>query len=527
MTGRLYLGLNVIIVGLTLIISSCTRTSPCPEDVSGVLSDAGDNAAQLRQVLEHYKTDPDTLKLAAAHFLIGNMQGHCYVTYYLHDSTDQEIDLDVLSFETYDKLLETLDSLESEKGTLDFDRDTLIYDKDIITADYLINQIDLAFEAWRHKPWAGNLSFNNFCNYVLPYRGSNEPLEDWRRYFMEKYADIESRMKDSTDPIEAAAIINNDIRAWFRFDRRFYLHPTDLGLKEMLDHKMGRCEDMTNITIYAFRANGLAVTSDYTPYWANAGNNHAWNAIVTADGRVIPFMGAESNPGDYHLAYKLAKVYRKTFAEQKDNLTFQTKKQEAVPGWLAGKSYLDVTRDYIPVVNYTFLFDETAPDSIDIAYICVFNSGEWKAIDWARIEDSNGLNIAYFTDLGKDIIYLPGLYLDKSIVPCGAPVLLGDTTARFAADTINTVTLRLTETTTMEHAPSTDGVARVKLTPGVEYELLFWNNNEWQSFGKKTAGTGPLVFEKVPSGTLYWLVAEEKDREERIFYWNGTDARWL
>ena len=74
---------------------------------------------------------------------------------------------------------------------------------------------------------------------------------------------------------------------------------------------------MTNVTIYAMRANGLAVTSDYTPYWANSGNNHAWNAILTGEGKVVPFMGAEANPGEYRLANKLAKVYRKTWKHSK------------------------------------------------------------------------------------------------------------------------------------------------------------------------------------------------------------------
>lgn len=37
---------------------------------------------------------------------------------------------------------------------------------------------------------------------------------------------------------------------------------------------------MTNLAIFAMRANGLAVTSDYTPFWADSSNNHAWNAIL-------------------------------------------------------------------------------------------------------------------------------------------------------------------------------------------------------------------------------------------------------
>ena len=189
----------------------------------------------------------------------------------------------------------------------------------MITAEFLIAQIDYAFKAWREKPWAQNMSWEDFRDYVLPYRGSNEPLESWRQAFWDKYAGLESRMTDPTDPVEAARLINEDIKSWFGFDPRYYYHPTDQGLEEMLESHLGRCEDMTNVTIYAMRANGIGVTSDYTPYWANCGNNHAWNAIVTGDGRVIPFMGAEANPGEYQLANMAAKVYRKTFAAQRQN----------------------------------------------------------------------------------------------------------------------------------------------------------------------------------------------------------------
>ena len=63
----------------------------------------------------------------------------------------------------------------------------------------------------------------------------------------------------------------------------------DVGLVTMLFTHEGRCEDMTNLAIYAMRANALPVTSDYTPYWANSGNNHAWNAILGRDGEVLPW----------------------------------------------------------------------------------------------------------------------------------------------------------------------------------------------------------------------------------------------
>jgi len=40
----------------------------------------------------------------------------------------------------------------------------------------------------------------------------------------------------------------------------------------------------------------------------------------------------------------------------------------------------------------------------------------------------------------------------------------------------------------------------------------------WQLLGKSVAGDKPLVFEGIPVGCLYWLVAEDSDQEEeRIF----------
>ena len=493
--------------------------------VKQALKAAGQNRGELETVLDNYGQAGDTLKLRAARFLIANMEDHCYVTYYLHDSTDRKIDFDVLVFENYAALRDSFALLEKAYGPLEFDRRDKVMDVETITAEYMTANIDDAFEVWREKPWAKHLSFENFCEYVLPYRGSNEPLEAWRPYFREKYADLEERMENPGDPIEATRLINEDIKSWFGFDERYYYHPTDQGLAEMLEHELGRCEDMTNLTIYALRANGLAVTSDYTPYWANTGNNHAWNAILTLEGQVVPFMGAESNPGDYKLQHIMAKTYRKTYSQQKDNLIFQKRKQEKVPGWLAGKSYADVTAEYVDVCDVTVEFTEKIPDSVDIAYLCVFNSGEWKAIQWGRIDK----NAALFREMGRGIAYVPALYINEEIVPVGPPFILDDScvieTCR--PDAANKTVLKLWSTTRRTLDRSTDNIEQASFAPGKDYELYYWDNGDWQTVGTVTAGKKALVFEEVPAGALYWLVEKDSDREERIFtYSDGRQIWW-
>lgn len=505
------------------IMSGCSAGNQYPDAVTRVLDAAGDNRAELESVLIHYSQPADTLKLKAAEHLIGNMAEHSYVTYYMHDTTGAEIAFDVRDYADYDNLTAAADSIESERGELDFDKHDPELDMHTITAEFLITQIDYAFRAWQEKPWAKQMSWEDFRDYVLPYRGSNEPLQPWRETFYQKYQHVAADMTDPSDPIEAAVVINKDIMTWFGFDPRYYYHPTDQGLSEMIESGLGRCEDMTNVTIYAMRANGIGVTSDYTPYWANTGNNHAWNAIVTPSGDVIPFMGAEAQPGQYRLANRLAKVYRKTFSEQKENLAFQPNKQEEVPRWLGRKYFRDVTDEYVATCDIEITLGRDVPDSVDIAYLCVFNSGDWQAIHWGRIEN----NIVTFTSMGKEIAYLPALYLDEKIVPFGAPFVLGDDCSQDVLDSKSSESqsIALTSVTKRKLVASTDGITKSFLTDGGEYEMFVWRD-DWQSLGQKTANGGPLIFDDVPSGGLYWLRRVDSDREERIFTMENHRQIW-
>ncbi|SYZ73175.1 Transglutaminase domain-containing protein [Candidatus Zixiibacteriota bacterium] len=492
-----------------------------PDDIAAVLDSAGENRVALEEVLFHYRDD--SLKFQAACFLIRNMPGHSYVTYKLVDTAGNEVLFNALEYPTYDSLNRAFDAIQAKTGDLDFRKKDLFDDTKTIRADFLINHIDYAFRARTEKPWAKWLTFDQFCQYVLPYRGSNEPLEDWRPYFWEKYINLPKEMKDSTDPVEAASLINNDIRKWFTFSEIYYYHPTDQGLEEMRQSGKGRCEDMTNLAIFAMRANGLAVTSDYTPFWGNAGNNHAWNAILLPDGRVVPFMGDEANPGEYKLANKIAKAYRKTYEDHPENLVFQERKQKKIPGWLAGKSYIDVTPAYARVSNLNINLDAPLPDSIDIAYLCVFNSGEWQAIQWGRAADSTAL----FKEMGRDILYLPALYINEKIVPGGTPFILDTvgTMHALAPDTSTRVALTLISITNPKLEWSTEGIEKTKVKPGQEYELFYWNG-EWLSLGKVTSDDRGVSFANVPSGALYWLRKTDSSKEERVFTMENGEQKW-
>ena len=43
-------------------------------------------------------------------------------------------------------------------------------DIEVITSEFLIQSIDEAFKQWRECEWAEHLDFEQFCEYLLPYK---------------------------------------------------------------------------------------------------------------------------------------------------------------------------------------------------------------------------------------------------------------------------------------------------------------------------------------------------------------------
>lgn len=512
---------NFLFFGISLLLISCSSVK-YTEQAKLTLQDSKNNKKELKTAAKYFMKNNQADKLGALLFLYENMRNHAFVKIGLFDENEIEVNWKFEQYDNYDEAKKALDLLEEEFGELHWKKKEKKIDHQTISSEFIIDNIDLAFKAWEEKPWSQDYNYKIFKEYILPYRGSNEPIESWRSwrgYFLDNYKDIPSQMFDETDILEAAEIINKDLKNWFKFNSKYYLHPTDQGLFEMLMSKEGRCEDMSNLAIYALRANGIAATSDYTPHWANTGNNHAWNVLIMPDGKTVPFMGAESDLKSYELSGKAAKVYRKMFSEQKNNLAFKLRDNENAPAWLSGKCYTDVTNEYTRVSDVNISIDTTIPDSTRFLYLCVFNSGEWKAIHWAELIDST----AIFTNMGVDIAYLPMFYVNEDLIPASQPFILtknGDKKILNGDDSFENVILKAVTNQKRGRTSSSS-----YLENGAKYELFYWDEG-WISFGTQVAKNSPLTFEDLPSNRLYWLVKENSDEEERIFTYTNQKQFW-
>ena len=130
-----------------------------------------------KKVLASFKED--MRKQAAAKFLLENMDAH----YSLESSRIKTFQSYMDSIFTHyadrknDFHKAAYDSASARYGPFDVDF-TKVYDTENVTAEYLIQQINEAFDAWG-KPWNRDVSFSQFCHYVLPYRIGHEPLSPW------------------------------------------------------------------------------------------------------------------------------------------------------------------------------------------------------------------------------------------------------------------------------------------------------------------------------------------------------------
>ena len=403
--GRLGIAVAILLVtgSLALAEEATTPTTISSIHLEAALEAAGDNRQQLQAVLDHYANDPQ--RRAAAEFLISNMPGHGYIVTHLRDKQGNIIDYDPLDYPQFKAALAALDELEKKHGQLEFSRDEKVEDVKTITADFLKTHIDLAFEAWE-RSGDRRVSFATFLNYILPYRGSQEPLDSWMGPLMRRWAGLSSKPKFKDDLKGLYKHLCKQCSQRVRFNERYYLHPTDQGFTEMGRSGQGRCEDITNMQTYAARSLALATAADYTPAWAHRDNNHAWNVLLDKAGRGF-------HKGNAHAA----KVYRKTFALQRDNLAFRLPEGRKAPNrFLASETYIDVTDQYAPTTDVTVTASDAAGTE-RFAYLCVFNGGSWTAIHWGPIDEGR----VTFDRMGRNIVYLPAVHVNDALVPIAPP----------------------------------------------------------------------------------------------------------
>ena len=405
---------------LILLLSvSCRHNAPTLDQA---LQQAGENRAELEKVLDHYRQNPaDSQKYRAAEYLIRYMPFHTSVGG---------------AYEAYYDIVDSLLSLPDRTGVMkQIERvsDSLkpqVYtqrDIQVVSADYLIRNIEAAFEDWKHTGWAGHLNFDQFCEYLLPYKCiDTQPLDDWREAMKnvcrsESYDQIQQNYDYEFNPLAPVSRVNGTMKSGI--SPQIWLH--DLKFMPItrpttfMKMSGGTCWDYATSAIQLMRSKGLPVAIDFTPQWPDRIYGHGWCSVHTTRGINLMFNPFASNPNYPHYVYaRYSKIFRQTYKVNGELYRLLSQGVE-MPESVIHLCAEDVTHEYERTSDLKIrLFPEYKHEKL--AYIATFDNNKWVPVYWGEVRRGYAL----FRNMGRDITYMAMVYRNKNLEPASLPFTL-------------------------------------------------------------------------------------------------------
>lgn len=412
--------LKCLIVFAVLAVCSCSY-----DQVDVALRLAGDNRSELERVLRYFEKTGDKEKIAASRFLIGNMPGHksmrgAYEEYW------GEADC---TLSASDGSLSILDSLEALKEKYD---GRIYYDFDLnyISADYLIHDIETAFDQWRNGEWARHLTFDEFCEWLLPYTCSdNQPLINWRESLSGSARSYIDHLNECDEyignPRAAIMRVNNKLipmikkQKWIHSGHGYPIYDPSVFVKL----PGASCNEYMTNGMLVMRSKGIPVGMDYTPQFADRLYGHYWNVYPNLRGRKTMFTSFGVNPGYPHFCNVVfAKVIRQIYSANEGYLKLLRRHNGDIPKMYDSPFFKDVTDEYQETSEVCVELMKSAKLSSRDVFICVFGNDDWKPISWGRAKFGK----AKFLNMGRRAMYLVKGYVGGSLEPVSYPFFLDD-----------------------------------------------------------------------------------------------------
>ncbi len=381
---------------------------------------AGNNREELEKVIAHFKQDSDSLKLKAAILLLSNMDDK------FHYSGEWLRQADSLFFNRAGGLgeegLQLLrDSVYDLIGKPDHSDIRKINDLQYLSSSFLIQNLEDAFASWQNAPWKNSVSFDAFCNFILPYKAYNEYPEDWRTLLRARYDYIleDPNIPKTMEDICCALV--DEEKKWLKFSEEPRGYPGALSISSILKLKKGSCVEWSGFGAEAARAFGIPVAIDYVPQYGNRFTTHKWNALILSDTTFLSFLGAESRPGDHapirEGETKFAKVFRWQLSPNPESFALRARKAgiSKIPAYLEDPRIRDVTAFYTKVSDLRFEVNGSPGRPM---YLCVFKNWDWEAIAGGFIDQGT----VRFPQMGRALLYMPMYYDGGRYQAAGPPI---------------------------------------------------------------------------------------------------------
>ena len=400
---------------------NCTRYS---SEVEQALILAGNNRSELERVLAYYGNNAaDSLKYRAAVFLIANMPGHYSAkntdflqSYYeeLRNGVSLNCDND-----SNKRIIEYISAKYSDSRI-----NETVWDVNMLAAEYIIDNIESAFAVWKGGEWASHVSFDDFCEYLLPYKGGElQPLDNWREY-------ARDMLKSDIDLLHYCDLYKNKA---FRAATSVSIEIIGLNRQEypaggvnqipvkdirtIAEMPFGSCNDHAFLALSVMRSKGIPIMEDFTPQWPFQALGHSWNIVLDNYGKNVVFSAGSSNPGEPHKPdEKMAKVFRKCYAINREILKIHSS-EKYIPYVFKNFFIKDVTGEYMIADDVEIPIPAAFKNKYKYAYLAVFDNQNWIPVQYGNVSGKK----ARFDKMGRNCMYLPVFYDESGVVPFAPP----------------------------------------------------------------------------------------------------------
>lgn len=416
------------VVSATVFSSlSCSLSGPGLEKA---LESAGGNRAELESVLAHYRTvDKNPEKYRAAAFLIENMPAH-----YSYGDRKITAYYDYAGKILADRLLTPEQQRDSLLAMTDLKYrdlpDNTVPDAQIIKAGFLMDNIDKSYDQWTSCPWAGQLSFDEYLEWLLPYKAVElQEMDAWRDTLLAYFGKgLEHPLKNDVEyntAIGVADMIRNDA---YHVLNRYGLY-TRAGLPLLsaylqVRQTYGDIPDYALTAVLAFRSAGIPAVLDETPVGSRGTAATKWFVIMSDRGQELmsEWDLATMIGGTFFPYERGPKVYRNTYAINPERLEYLRKAKYRYPFELARK---DVTSKYFLTGDLSVPIEKSVLRRVKDKYVYIASAvrseeSPWQIVDFGVMKRGK----AVFHDMGREVLYQIQGFDGDTLIPISSPFIL-------------------------------------------------------------------------------------------------------
>jgi hypothetical protein len=144
-----------------------------------------------------------------------------------------------------------------------------------LSADFLLENVRLAYQAWNEAPWKRDVPHDIFLNCVLPYANIDERRDPWRKDFHDRFLPL---VKQARTPGEAATLLNRKVFPLLkvRYSRK---RPKAVqSPAESTRAGLASCSGLSIMLVDACRSVGIPARFVGT-FWSDNSGNHAWTEV--------------------------------------------------------------------------------------------------------------------------------------------------------------------------------------------------------------------------------------------------------